>query len=855
MMRLLSLNGAWRAREAGPRPTIAKPFPARVPGCVHLDLRRARLIPDPYFRDNERALGWIAETDWIYARSFTAPPEIRDAGRALLRSHGLDTLAVVTLNGRELGRTDNQFRAHEWDIGPLLLPGRDANKLEIRFASANRYVRPRQDQRPLLGHSGLVNEPHGRGYIRKSQCNFGWDWGPVLITAGLWRDIEVVAFDTARLADTQVTQVHAPDHKGKVIVHVDVAVECAHPAGRPADSLSVRVRLIPPQDNSRAGEKTLEARAAIGADGRARVSLEVANPHRWWPAGMGGQPLCTVEAVLLDADRPLDGWTRPIGLRTLRLVREDDQWGQSFRFEANGAPFFAKGANWIPADTFPSGVTDGLYDNLLRSAVGANMNMLRVWGGGIYESDYFYGACDRLGLCVWQDFMFACGAYPSFDPAWMANAEREFDDNIRRLRHHPCIALWCGNNELEQFCLPRPGQEAQDRSLRERNTWAEYEALFDVLIPSVLARRDPERDYIPSSEHTPGEGRKTNPGDPDRGDGHLWAVWHGKQPFEWYRTAMHRFCSEFGFQSFQEPRGAAAYTNPRDRNITSQVMEWHQRSPNGNALIMHYLTSWFRMPNSFESTLWLSQLQQGMSVKYAVEHWRRNMPRCMGALYWQLNDCWPVASWSSLDWTGRWKALHFAARKFYAPLLISGVEDAEAGAVAIHVTSDHPKPLAARVAWTLTDTSGNMLAQGGKNIRTPANGAMKAMAADVSGPMRRLGPERLLFWMELIVDGIAVSSNLSHFVKPKHLALEPPGLKTRVTRQKDGRMAITVSARKPALWAWLEWGDADIRWSDNFFSVRPGQPATVTAMPPGAMDADAFRRLLRVASLYETSAP
>ncbi|MCL1888505.1 MAG: hypothetical protein FWF96_06505 [Kiritimatiellaeota bacterium] len=838
MTQTLTLNGAWQGRQTGKTPSIKKTFAARVPGCVHLDLLRAGLIPDPYWRDNERNVAWIGDADWEYARRFTAPPDMLKRGRVLLRCHGLDTLATVRLNGVEIGQTDNQFRTYEWDVKRLLRPGRDANTLEITFASANRHTRPLQEKRPLSD---------GRGYIRKSQCNFGWDWGPVLVTAGIWKNIELAAFDTARLADVRVAQEHGA---GGVKLRVEVEVERV--ARR--TPCHVHVILRPPAGHERDG--VVEATAKVGADNRAVVELDVAKPRLWWPAGMGGQPLYEVEATLMDEGTALDSWTRRTGLRTLRLAMKDDAWGQSFHFEANGVPFYAKGTNWIPADTFPAGIPDALYDTLLRSAAEANMNMVRAWGGGIYEDDRFYDLCDELGLCVWQDFMFACGSYPSFDKAWMANVRREFEDNIRRVRHHACLAVWCGNNEMEEYALPRQGARKPGPQDVRKNTWKDYQALFDRLLPSVIKRLDAGRDYIPSSSYTPGPNRKKNPYDPDRGDAHLYAVWHGWQPYEWYRGSFHRFCSEFGTLSFPEPRCVEAFTEPGDRNFTSRIMDWHQRAANGNAKIMMYTLSGFRAPAGFDNALWLSQIQHGEALKTAVEHWRRNMPRCMGALYWQLNDCWPVVSCATIDWKGRWKAPHYAAKKFFARQLVSAVEDAEKRVAAVHVTSDDPRPMPARVEWTLTDTAGRALAQGGKDIRTPANGSAKVLDVEAGPFVEKSGLERLLLWLELRgADGEVLSSNLVHWVKPKHLELEPPGLKTTVRAAPGGAFEVVVAAARPALWAWLSLEGAEARWSDNFFHVRPGKPVRVICRPEQNMPRAEFLQRLRASSLHGTHAP
>ncbi|HUM69959.1 MAG TPA: hypothetical protein PLK31_14065, partial [Chloroflexota bacterium] len=467
--------------------------------------------------------------------------------------------------------------------------------------------------------------------------------------------------------------------------------------------------------------------------------------------------------------------------------------------------------------------------------------MLRVRGGGIYEPDLFYDLCDELGICLWQDFMFACATYPTFDEAWMETVRHEIAEQVRRLRHHASLALWCGNNEMEQGLV---GNAWTPYCM----SWQDYGRLFDQLLPELIQQLDPQTDYWPSSPHTP-VGNRSYWNDPKSGDAHIWDVWHGKQPFEFYRTCEHRFNSEFGFQSFTEPRMVAQYTLPADRNITSAIMEHHQRSGIGNQTIIHYLLDWFRFPTSFENTLWLSQIVQGMAMKYAVEHWRRTMPRGMGTLYWQLNDCWPVASWSSLDSHGRWKALHYLARKFYAPLLISGLEDAEKGTVEIHVTSDRLNTVAGEVSWQLMTVDGEQVATGDTAVTIPPNQNSLMETLNLQQALVAHGPRRLLLWLSLQIDGQTIATNLVHFARPKHLELPDPQLKMTVVDNTH----VTLTAHKPALFVWVETLAADGRFSDNFFHLRPGETMTIAAhMADGS---PLSPENLRVQSLFNTYQP
>ena len=823
-MTRIDLCGEWQVSQADG----GEPIPARVPGCIHTDLLAAGDIEDPFLRDNEDRLMWIGETDWVYSRTFSVPPELLAHDRVLLRCEGLDTLATLTLNGAPLVRADNMFRTWELDVTRVLVEG--DNVLEIRFDSPLGYMKQRQAQRKLPGWGG-PKEIAGRAWVRKEPCNFGWDWGPVTVTCGVWRPISLVAFDQARLTDIAVRQQHAQD--GSVKLDVGVQAELLE-----AESIEACAQV------SFDGSVVAESRCGLD-EARAQLELTINEPNLWWPNGMGPQPLYEVRVDLLDAQgQCVDSASRRIGLRTLRLDRHPDEWGESFQFAVNGVPFFAKGANWIPADAFVTRLTDADYQGLLRSAAEANMNMLRVWGGGIYEQDVFYDTCDELGICVWQDFMFACSTYPAFDEQFMQSVKAEAQDNVRRLRHHPCIALWCGNNELEQGLV---GDEWNDHQM----SWQDYGNLFDELIPSVVQALDPDRDYWPCSPHTPGEDRRDF-NNPDCGDAHLWDVWHGRKPFEWYRTCTHRFNSEFGFQSFPEPQTVYGYTSPQDRNVTTYVMEHHQRSGIGNAVIMQYMLDWFRLPTSFDMTLWLSQILQGMAMKYAVEHWRRAMPRGMGTLYWQLNDCWPVASWASIDYHGRWKALHHMARKFNAPLLVSGVEDIQTGEVQLHITSDRLEACRAQLMWTLTNVAGERLDGDTLPVEAPARANTLVRTISVADYLDRYGSRDLLLWLDLRVDGGSVSSNLVTFARPKHLELPEPDITLAVREAEEGRFVVDLQADKPALWVWLELPGIDARLSDNFLHLLPGRPVAISITPSTPITLADLQARLRVSSLTDT---
>ena len=839
-MNQLSLNGTWTLTKPGD----AKPLDAPVPGVVHDALQAAGTIDDPFYRDNENALAWIGETDWLYARTFDVPAEFLASDKIVLRCLGLDTLATIRLNGKKIATTDNMFRTWEFDVRKELRAGE--NRIEIRFASVIPVINKNQKKVSLFP----TKQPErisGHTWVRKEACNFGWDWGPKLVTAGIWRDIELIAHDTAELTDVLVQQHHAKK-QGKPRVTLDVAID--------SKTLTTkRSKLQADVTLTYNGKSVAHTRVALSRN-KATASFVIETPKLWWPNGMGEQPLYELTVDLLDANESLlDTQTHRIGLRTLGVVRKPDRYGESFHFACNGVAFFSKGANWIPADVFATRVTAGLYEDLLTSAVEANMNMIRVWGGGIYESELFYDLCDELGLCVWQDFMFACSTYPAFEPAFMETVEAEADDAIRQLRHHACLALWCGNNEMEEIA----GDERRHKIM----PWDEYKSLFDKLLPSRVAKLDPQRDYCPASPHS-SLGPRNNSSNHTSGDAHLWHVWHGRAPLEWFRTSYHRFCSEFGFQSFPEPKTVNTYTQPGDRNVASPIMEHHQRTHIGNTRIMHYMVEDFRMPSTFEDTLWLSQILQARAIQIGVEHWRRNMPRCMGALYWQLNDCWPVASWASIDYLGRWKALHYHTRHFFAPVLLSALENAEKKTVELHISAD-PMPAApkkasnkASLVWTLVTLAGEVLARETQAVEIKPGKTHRAMTVDLAQVTAEFGQGNVILFADLVQRDEVISSTMATLVKPKGLDLQDPKLTVTVQRSDDpGEFHVHLKSKRPALWTFLDFpsDEIDAHYSDNFVHVHPGGEHVITLVPHSASDkpltvAD-VKKNLRVRSLVD----
>jgi beta-mannosidase len=813
-----SLNGDWKFRQIpGGRWQAAE-----VPGSVHLDLLRLGQIPDPFFADQEKQVKWVAETDWEYARDFEAAPELLRAERVFLCADGLDTLAEITLNGQAVGITDNMFRSYRWEVKDGLIPG--GNQLRITFRSPVRYITAKYKGQPLT--CGMESIPGGT-YLRKAACHFGWDWGPKLPPMGIWKDIQLMGAATARLSDVHVRQEHSG---GGVQIEAALAVERWRSAG-----LSARMVVTAPDGSS------LTTASNFTGD-EVRLAVIIRHPQLWWPNGYGDQPLYRVQIQLVEENMLLDEREMTIGLRTLELRQAPDEWGESFTFIVNGTPIFAKGANWIPADTFPNRITGASLDRLVSSAAAVHMNMLRVWGGGYYETEHFYDLCDRYGILVWQDFMFACGIYPLGNPAFRENLAAETRETVRRLRHRACLALWCGNNEMETGWVEWGWSRPANRRLK-----AEYSQYFYHDLPELVSAEDPDHAYWPSS---PSSGQAFQaPDSQDRGDAHYWDVWHGRKPFSAYSQQYPRFMSEFGFQSLPPLRTIKSFAEPSDWNLTSYVMEHHQRSGVGNELILSQMAAHFRIPKDFASLVYVSMILQAEGIRYGVEHWRRSKQRVSGTLYWQLDDNWPVISWSSIDYYGRWKALHYAARHFYAPALLSVERDAER--LALYVTSDLREDCAGVLSWSLQTLDGKIIQSGDSQVSIPALQSQRVAELDFSTVMRELDPFRMFFYAELALPGQPTSRQFIAFVPDKHLALEDPGLEARL--EADGaRIIIRVTARSLARFVELQFARVDTVFSDNYFTLPAGATREVSCLLPEGWTLEQVRAELELRSLFDS---
>jgi beta-mannosidase len=825
-MRIQALAGRWQFRQAGTEEWL----PANVPGGVHTDLLALGLIPDPFVADNEKRVQWVAESDWVYRNIFRCSPELLAEEKTVLVCEGLDTFATVILNGHELGHTGNMFRRYEWEVKSLL-DAQGENEITIAFQSPVKYTAEKQAVRPLPGVPQAIP---GGPYLRKAPCQFGWDWGPQLPPIGIWKDIRLEGYSEARLADVHLRQDHSG---GQVIVEARITAE--HWGERP---LSAVLRITTPR-----GE-ILEEEATVSAQGELGVKVPVPNPALWWPNGYGGQPLYQVEVSLLhkspSIDELLDRRRYQVGLRTMELRQKQDEWGRSFVFVVNGVPILCKGSNWIPADSFPTRITDEYLEGLIRSAAETHQNMLRVWGGGFYEEERFYDLCDRYGVLVWQEFIFSCSIYPLDDPEFLENVRLEVVQNIRRLRHRASLALWCGNNEMEwgwvEWNWDRP--ELQDLK-------AAYHQFFHQALPAWCQAEDPDHAYWPSSPSS--ETPFVDPNGQRQGDSHYWDVWHGRKPFTAYRDQYPRFMSEFGFQALPPLATIRTYADEADWNITSYIMEQHQKNASGNSLMVGQMLDTFRLPRDFVSMVYLSMALQAEGIRYGVEHWRRHPERVAGILYWQLNDCWPVASWSSLDYFGRWKALHYAARRFYAPVLLS-IED-KTPEQRVYVSNDRLETWEGTVGWSLETLEGEVIASGSAPVKVAPQAATLVSALDFSSQIRHNHRRRLIFIAELWAEDQLVARQTASFVPIKHLSLADPAIAVNLQSQ-NGELIVELISRSLALLVEVALDGADVVFSDNYFNLPPGRSVQISCPLPAGWTLSEAQKEIRICSVYDSYA-
>lgn len=830
---MIDLSGVWELSNVDETCSV----PVVFPGDIHSALLAADKISDPYFGTNELDVQWVGAHDWVAVRTFdVSDEEAGPVGRSILTIDTFDCVGRIEVNGQFVWSGTNMFVPVRADISGALRSGR--NEIRLTFQSAERLAATRAATLPYpVPHTVYPVQSMHRNLVRKVQCHAGWDWGPALMVAGVYGAIRI-----QRVESCTVTRVSALPHRdadGDWIVPVEVDIECANRDDLDASLLaSIRTRILAP-DGTLVADTTGAAVADVtsgpaGLVHRLIASLSIHDPLLWWPAGYGEQPLYSIEVTVGDATQRVR-----TAFRTIELVSEHDTAGRSLFFRVNGRDLWAKGANWIPTDALPSRQTDERYRYLLEAAVGANMNMLRVWGGGQYERATFYELCDELGILLWHDFMFSCSLYPAQE--WFAEEVRaEVACQVRRLKHHPSIALWCGNNEnvgaLGWYpeSIENPGRYLID-----------YDRLNDGVVGRTVRDIDPGRVFWPSSPSA-GEGDfSDNWHDDSQGDMHYWSVWHEGKPFSAYRTVTPRFCSEFGFQSFPSHHGVAQFTDTSQFNPTSPDLEHHQRHERGNTVVTETMCRYFRFPFDFENFLYLSQVQQALAIRTAVDFWRSRRPTSMGALYWQLNDLWPVVSWSSIEYDGRLKLLHHEARRFFAPRrLICQVHDE---AVEVWIANDTAEANTGAVKVKYLDWTGNTLDEQVIPVTVDADSVAEIARRPLSAlPFPPQEAFVVAEWSEAIGPGdvspprsdtavgggLPVERGWAFLTEPKRCDIEHPRLRIEEIETDGDRTVRVECTEAPAFWVTFQSTDSDVHFGDNGFLMLPGESRDIRTSSP-----------------------
>ena len=813
-LNLIRLDAGWEFSQAGTDEWRS----ASVPGTVHQDLIFHNLLPDPFYGTNEEKIQWVENEDWEYRTTFVVTDEQLKHDGAQLILEGLDTYADVYLNGALLLKNDNMFVGHTLSVKPVLRKGE--NRLHIYFHSPIRQTLPQYASNGFnYPADNDHHEKHLSVFTRKAPYSYGWDWGIRMVTSGIWRPITLRFYDVASISDYYVEQLSLIDTRALLSNHLELEYIL------PTETMSkIKVNV------SLRGKSVAEVeKDCLLSPGINRIDLpvEIIHPERWMPNGWGEPTLYDFSVQVFCEGKSVASQSRRIGLRTVRVVNEKDEYGESFYFEVNGVPMFAKGANYIPQDALLPSVTAERYKTLFSDIRDANMNMIRVWGGGVYEDDLFYDLADENGILIWQDFMFACTTYPA-DPVFLQRVEAEADYNIKRLRNHASLAMWCGNNEILE-AMKYWGFKSKFTPEVYQYMWQGYDKLFRELLPNKVNELDSTRFYLHSSPYFANWGRPESWG---IGDSHNWGVWYGKKPFESSDTDIPRFMSEFGFQSFPEMKTIATFAAPQNYQIESEVMNAHQKSTIGNDLIKTYMERDYIVPERFEDFVYVGLVLQGKGIRHGLEAHRRNRPYCMGTLYWQLNDSWPVVSWSSIDYYGNWKALHYEAKRAFAPLLIDPVQKNDS--LHIYVKSDRLETLELSLEMKLIDFEGK---QQGKKVRKssvtiPSNSSSCVYDIDLRKDLNLKNTRNcfLQLWLK-DKSGRVLAESVHFFEKTKDLLLPQPDISCKM-RQEDGRCEVTLSSSQLAKDVFIEVPLQGARFSDNFFDLLPGVGKKVLITSP-----------------------
>jgi len=809
-------------------------IPTEVPGSVFETLLDNEVIEDPFYGLREHEVSWVYESNWDYETEFDLESNFLDLENILLRFHGLDTIAEVILNGVNLGTTNNMFVTYDFKVKSILTS--KGNRLIIKFKSPTVKSREKKENSGINLNTGYAAIP-GVPYLRKAQYSYGWDWGPKLPDISIWKPVELIGYDSLKIDSIYLSQKFnynknintisdLEENTDIVVISTDLTIEINLESNLSINQINdynLKVELKAPDGKLDTFEKSVNAL-------KLKVEFKLENPNLWWIHDLGTPNLYDLSVTIIKNDT-VDSLKQKIGIREIRLIQNEDEWGKSFFFLLNGVPIFAKGANWIPVDSFiPRGKKRGLYQSNLYNAKEANMNMIRIWGGGIYEDDLLYEICDEIGILVWQDFPFACAVYPP-DEDFIENIKIEAIQNIQRLRNHPSLALWCGNNEIEWLWK----MELYESEIIEVDKINEFKSgyltIFEKILPELINRYDPNHSYWPSSPSNGFVGDSLgsqNSNSPDIGDSHFWDVWHRNKPFKAYRKFNSRFMSEFGYESFPSIKTLENICPTEQFDFFSPIMENHQKNSAGNKKILNYMKKRFEIPPEFENQVILSQITQAEAIQYGVEHWRRNRNdfRCMGTLYWQLNDCWPVASWSSLDYFGRWKALHYFAKRFYQNVFASIKEDKNS--VEFWLTNDLKERKSVVFEWKIFNSDSIKIIEGTFEIDIlPLSSKMGG-----SFNLNKIGivpgkiQEHLIFYQLKSHDKIIIDQGMRLFDAPKLFYLQNPLIKWEILKIEDDdltslKVEIKVSNEFIALFIFIDSDEYDFIASDNYFSMEP----------------------------------
>lgn len=824
--KVVELNSGWKFKQAD----AGQWLPASVPGTVHTDLLANKLIDDPFYRNNEKELQWIEKKDWIYETTIQVDEQLYAYDNIDLNFEGLDTYADVYVNDSLVTKTSNMFIGYQVPVKYYLKSGE--NKVRVYFHSAVSVGTPMAKAAKFkYPADNEQSDVKTSIFSRKAPYHYGWDWGPRFVTAGIWKPVKLIAWNDARIVDTHVQQLYLSSAMASLEAIMDVESDLDE---------NVQLKVSSPDNKF---ETVYMSQYLTPGKQSVKVSFQIKNPERWWPNGLGAPNLYKVNMEIITK-RTTDQKTQRIGLRTLQVVNEPDAQGESFYVRVNGAPVFMKGANYIPSDSFLPKVTKERLAKTFEDVKKSNMNMLRIWGGGVYESDEFYDLADENGILVWQDFMFACTMYPS-DSTFLNNVKNEAEYNIKRLRKHPSLALWCGNNEIAVAWKNWGWQSTYKYSEADTAELANgYRKIFNEVLPQAVQRFDADRFYFPSSPIS----NWGKPEDFKKGDNHFWGVWHAEMPFEAYNTHVPRFMSEYGFQSFPDIVTVKRFAKPDDYNIQSDVMKTHQKSYKGNGLIKVYMDRYYNAPKDFESFLYVGQVLQAEGIKLAIEAHRRNMPYCMGTLYWQLNDCWPVASWSSIDYYGRWKALQYFAKDAYKPIIVD--PELENGKLNVYAISDLREAKKGELKLKLIDFKGTEQWSKTQQVNIEGNKSQVVYTEPIADHLGKADKKSSLLLLELTTEDKQVTKNILYLDTIKNVNLLKPTINSTVTENgKRFRVHLSTDVVAKNVYLLLA-NDISSAFDENYFDLIPGENRIVEFT--SSLSLEQIKNNLKVLSLYDS---